>query len=84
MATGTCHFPPALFHLQNPAEFRRPVDAVFVRGKQTERIPSTVSIYGEVQLDISSSSLSRSAWIPTHGVVAKRWALRFLLSREVA
>jgi len=70
LATGTCHFPPALFHLQNPAEFRRSVDAVFVRGKQTESLPSTVSKYGEVQLVINSSALSRSAWIPTHGVVA--------------
>jgi len=68
-ATGTCHFPPALFHLQSAAEFRRSVDAVFVRGKQTERIPSTFSKYGDVQPGINSSTLSRSAWIPTHGMV---------------
>lgn len=70
LATGTCHFPPILFHLQNPAEFRRSVDAVFVRGKQTERIASNFSKYGELQLGIESSTLCRSVWTPTHGMVA--------------
>ena len=80
LAPATCQFPPALFHLQNPAEFRCSVDAVFVRDKQTERIAITFSKYGEIQLGISS----RSAWILTHGVAAQRCALRLLLSRDVA
>jgi hypothetical protein len=76
---GASHYPPALFNLQTPAEFQLSVDAVFVRGKQTERVTSA-----EVKLVIKDGTLNRSAWIPTHGMVAERRALRFLLKREVA